>query len=218
MMIPPCFLLVFITAWVGSMAYGLSMTFGPVVGMLVKRWGNRAVMMTGACVCAFSMLVSSFTVRISQLFGCFSVLYGIGTCMCTQPTMTIAPSYFDKQLTMAVGMLTAGSSVGTLVMAPLSQKLIDTMGWRNTFRVYIGTCLLCVVCASFIVPLDRDADKKARTSDSVDLSTFRRVLKELRLWKNRVFIVWTLSITSVMFGYYIPYVHLVSNNRKHHSI
>ncbi|XP_069134062.1 monocarboxylate transporter 3-like [Argopecten irradians] len=197
-------------AWVGSSAYGLSMTFGPIVGIMLKRWGNRYVMMAGALVCAVSILASSFVVRLSQLFGTFSILFGIGTCMSTQPTMTIGNDYFEKYLSIAIGLMTAGSSVGTLVMAPLSQCLIDNVGWRNTFRIFTGTCLFCVVCASFIKPLDGDSEKRATPSESVDMSTFRRMLKELRLWKNRVFIVWTLSITSVMFGFYIPYVHLVS--------
>ncbi|XP_060079659.1 monocarboxylate transporter 3-like [Ylistrum balloti] len=197
-------------AWVGSVAYGLSMTFGPVVGILLKRWGNRKVMMTGAFICAISIFASSFVVRLSQLFGTFSLMYGIGTCMCTQPTMTIGPTYFDRHLSVAIGLMTAGSSVGTLVMAPLSQCLIDNIGWRNTFRVFTGTCLCCALCGAFILPLDGIDKRPAMTSESVDISTFRRVLRELRLWKNRVFIVWTLSITSVMFGFYIPYVHLVS--------
>ncbi|XP_033741540.1 LOW QUALITY PROTEIN: uncharacterized protein LOC117328207 [Pecten maximus] len=197
-------------AWVGSVAYGLSMTFGPVVGIMLKRWGNRKVIMAGAFICAISILASSFVVRLSQLFGTFSVLFGIGTCMCTQPTMTIGPAYFDKYLSVAIGLMTAGSSVGTLVMAPLSQSLIDTFGWRNTFRVFTGSCLCCALCGAFIIPLDGDTKQQATLSESVDMSTFRRMLKELRLWKNRVFIVWTLSITSVMFGFYIPYVHLVS--------
>ncbi|OWF53663.1 uncharacterized protein LOC110446130 [Mizuhopecten yessoensis] len=197
-------------AWVGSVAYGLSMTFGPVVAIMLKRWGNRRVMMAGACICAISVLASSFVVRLTQLFGTFSFLYGIGTCMCTQPTMTIGPTYFDKHLSVAIGLMTAGSSVGTLVMAPLSQCLIDNIGWRNTFRVFTGSCLCCALCGAFIVPLDEDTKRQAMTSESVDMSAFRRVLKELRLWKNRVFIVWTLAITSVMFGFYIPYVHLVS--------
>ncbi len=41
-------------------------------------------------------------------------------------------------------------------------------------------------------------------------SKARPVMAELQLGKNRVYIIYIASVTLVMFGYYIPYVHLVS--------
>ncbi|KAK3097753.1 hypothetical protein FSP39_012826 [Pinctada imbricata] len=195
-------------AWVGSVCYGLSMTFGPVVSILVNRYGNRIVMFIGCVMCAISVLASSFVLNLDYLFGSFSLLYGVGACMAISPTMTIAPDYFDKYMTLAVGLMTAGSSVGTLIMAPLSQVLIDNIGWRNTFRCFTGTCLLSAACCCCIRPLD--ASVKRSAVEKIKKSPARKLMQELKLWKNRVFVVWTLAITCVMFGFYIPYVHLVS--------
>lgn len=131
-----------ISAWIGSLAYGLSMTFGPVTSMLVGRFGNNRVMATGGIICATSLIVSSFASSTTMMFVTFSIFYGVGTCMCTSPTMTITPEYFDKYLSIATGITVSGSSFGTLIMGPLSQVIIDHAGWRTAFRVYAGFCLL----------------------------------------------------------------------------
>ena len=184
------------------------MTFGPVTSALVNRFGHRIVMISGAILCAVAVFASSFVTQLSQMFGSFSVIYGIGACMSISPTMTIAPKYFDKYMTLAVGLMTAGSSVGTLVMAPLSQTLIDAIGWRNTFRCFAGTCLFSAACCCLVRPLPQA--QQETPLETLKQSPARQLMRELKLWKNRVFIVWTCAVTCVMFGYYIPYVHLVS--------
>ncbi|KAL5010815.1 hypothetical protein ScPMuIL_013120 [Solemya velum] len=193
------------TAWVGSIAYGLSMTFGPVASFIQNRYSNRVCMTLGGIICAASILGTSFMETLPQIFITFSLFYGIGTCFSITPTMTIAQDYFDKNLTLAVGIMTAGSSVGTLLFAPLSQALVDAFGWRNTFRCYSATSLLTAALSCLIKPL-----QKKSHIQRLKESPLKSLMRELKLWKNRVFVVWTLAITCVMFGYYIPYVHLIS--------
>ncbi|ESO89208.1 hypothetical protein LOTGIDRAFT_83181, partial [Lottia gigantea] len=197
----------FVSAWVGSIAYGLSMFVGPVTGLTMKRFGHKFAMVLGGFLCSISLCASSFVQGIDQLFFTFSFIYGVGACMSITPTMTLGQDYFDKYLGVSVGIMTSGSSIGTLIMAPTTQTLIDALGWRNTFRVYAGTCLLTSILNLFIRPI---TNRKKTQSDELRTSPLRRLIAELALWKNRVFIVWTTGITLVMFGYYIPYVHLVS--------
>ena len=191
----------FLSAWIGSLAYGLSMAFGPITSILIRTYGYCRVMMIGGAICAFSVVTSSFATSIPQLFISFSLLYGIGTCMATGPTMTIAAEYFDKYLTIATGITVSGSSFGTLIMSPLSQVIIDNIGWRNAFRIFAGLHIITIILNSRI---------KAPVKYSTHAEKKRSLLLDFRIWKNRVFVVWTLAITLVMFGFYIPYVHLVS--------
>lgn len=183
------------------------MTFGPFASMLVNRFGNRIIMVLGGLICSSSILAASFVHSIEMMFLTFSLFYGIGACMCITPIMTIATQYFDKYLTIAVGIITAGSSFGTLIYAPMSQALIDSIGWRNTFRCYAGLCSISAMCSLFIKPI---STVKKSDEEKLKSSPLRRLIQDLKLWKNKVFVIWTLSITLVMFGFYIPYVHLVS--------
>ncbi|KAL4232930.1 hypothetical protein ACF0H5_007618 [Mactra antiquata] len=189
------------TAWIGSLAYGLSMTFSPVTSQLLTRFSYSKVMMIGGLFCVISLVASSFTESVPLLYFTFSVLYGIGTCMCTAPTMTITPEYFDKYMSVATGITVSGSSFGTLLMGPLSQFIIDTSGWRTAFRIYAGLIVITIFLNS-----------KIRAPPSVKQRRLenRSFIKDMQIWKNRVFVIWTLAITLVMFGFYIPYVHLVS--------
>jgi len=177
------------------------MTFGPVTSLLIERLGYSRVMISGGVICSVSLLASSFVTSLPPIFLTFSLLYGIGTCMATAPTMTITPEYFDKHLPIATGIIVSGSSFGTLIMGPLSQFIIDQGGWRLAFRVFSALCLLTSALNSRI---------RAPTHVKARLAEDRSFLKDLQIWKNRVFLVWTFSIMFVMFGYYIPYVHLVS--------
>ncbi|KAL3881964.1 hypothetical protein ACJMK2_028346 [Sinanodonta woodiana] len=195
------------TAWIGSLAYGLSMTFCPITSFLLYRFGYRSVMMTGGFICAMSVLISSFVQDLTVLFFTFSVLYGIGTSMATQPTMTIASDYFDKYLIVAVCVTVSGGSFGTLIMSTISQALIDSIGWRNTFRFFAGTCTLTALLDFWIKPAHKGSERSVK---NMFTSHSRRMLQHPKLWKNRVFLIWVIAITCAMFGFYIPYVHLVS--------
>ena len=48
-----------------------------------------------------------------------------------------------KYQSLAVGVVSVGGSIGVLVMGPFLQLLLDTFGWRGTYR--ITSALLCVV-------------------------------------------------------------------------
>ncbi|XP_053397672.1 uncharacterized protein LOC123552153 [Mercenaria mercenaria] len=177
------------------------MTFSPVTSQLLNRYSYSRVMMAGGLFCMLSLIVSSFVSSVVLLYLTFSVFYGIGTCMCTAPTMTITPEYFDKYMSIATGITVSGSSFGTLIMGPLSQIIIEKAGWRAAFRIYAGFIVITIILNSQIKAPPTIAKRKAEG---------RSFIKDLQIWKSRVFVIWTIAITLVMFGFYIPYVHLVS--------
>ncbi|XP_071152330.1 monocarboxylate transporter 12-like [Mytilus edulis] len=148
---------------------------------VVNRFGNRVVMVFGAFLCSASILTASFVHSIEMLFVTFSVFYGIGTCLCITPIMTIATQYFDKYLTIAVGIMTAGSSFGTLIYAPMSQAFIDAYGWRNTFRCYSGLCALSAICSLFIKPI---SNQKKTDEQKLKQSPIRSIIQDLKLWEE----------------------------------
>ena len=74
-------------------------------------------------------------------------------------------------------------------------------------RVLAGFVALGMVCGMAFGPRPPAARTSAQRLQNTPVS---RVVGELQLWKNKVYVVWVLGITLVMFGYYIPYVHLVS--------
>ncbi|KAI0237666.1 Monocarboxylate transporter 13 [Lamellibrachia satsuma] len=232
------------TAWIGSGCYGISMILGPLASMLINRWGSRPVVMAGCVICSFSLVVTSFATTVDAMYGTFTIIYGVGCCLAYTPTMCIAGDYFHTYMTLATGIMTSGSSIGTLVLSPLAQQhwhagtvtvgagallcsyvtsgssigtlvlsplaqtLITSIGWRQTFRIFAVMALLCVGCGWMFKPLYK---KPKSPVDRIKTSVARRLMSDLHLWKNKVFIIWSIAITCVMFGQYIPYVHLVAH-------
>ena len=47
----------------------------------------------------------------------------------------ITAKNFHRWQSLAVGIVSVGSSIGVLVMAPLLQLLIDVFGWRETYKI-----------------------------------------------------------------------------------
>ena len=113
----PTIILLFFSAWVGSLAYGLGMLCAPVSSSVINKHGSHVSVIIGCILCSISLFVSSTAGSISTLFGTYSLLYGLGIAFAYTPTMCIASDYFDKYLTAATGIMVAGSSTGTLVFS-----------------------------------------------------------------------------------------------------
>lgn len=182
------------------------MALAPIASILINHFGYRIVCASGCIIAALALVASSFVTDVFQLFGTFTVGLAIGCCLAYTPCMTIASDYFDEYLTTATGIMTAGTSTGTLVLTPIAQALYQKYGWRYTLRFFAGTCSIGLVCSLSFKPLNERPKTLVRRIKS---SVSRHMMQELQLWKNKVYILWICSIFCVMFGYYIPYVHLV---------
>ncbi|XP_067671755.1 monocarboxylate transporter 10-like [Haliotis asinina] len=194
-------------AWLGSLTYGMMKLFAPVVSILVRRYTNRMSMITGCAFCAVSVFSTSFVTNIDVMFVTFPFLYGIGFSLVINPAMVIANGYFDKYLGLATGLVCAGSSLGSITLAPACQRLVDTVGWRMTFRYMTGAYIALCFLNLLIKPLPRGSQ---RPIDNISQPVIRGLIEDLKLWKNRVFVLWAVATAFVMFGYFIPNVHLVS--------
>ena len=183
------------------------MALAPVASIMINHFGYRIVTASGCVITSLGLVASSYVTDVYQLFGTFTFLMAVGCCMAYTPCMTIASDYFDEYLTTATGIMTAGTSTGTLILTPIAQALYQKHGWRYTLRFFACTCSIGFICSFSFKPLYERPKTLVRRIKS---SMSRHMMEDLQLWKNKVYIIWICSIFCVMFGYYIPYVHLVS--------
>ena len=105
----------------------------PLAGAVADRWGARPVLLGGIVVMALGMALTPlwgsswgliFTqgllVAVGAGAGSFSVLIGAA-----------AQRMSDEARGTAAGVINAGSSMGQFVFAPLTQKLIQLLGWMG---------------------------------------------------------------------------------------
>ena len=68
---------------------------------------------------------------------------------------------------------------------------------------------ILILCGLTFIPVLPPNKQSSRASDE---SKFREVAEKLIYldnWRNKRFVVWTLAIPLALFGYFVPYVHLV---------
>ncbi len=99
------------------------MVFGMATSSLVSRWGIPPISIAGTVTCIVSLVSTSFAANINVMYFTFSILYGIGSSLAYTPTMCISDDYFKKYSSLATGITVAGSSVGTLLLSPLTGKM-----------------------------------------------------------------------------------------------
>ncbi|XP_022256260.1 monocarboxylate transporter 12-like, partial [Limulus polyphemus] len=69
------------------------------------------------------------------------------------PGIVTVGFYFERKRSLATGIAVCGSGIGTFLVAPYTQFLIDYFGWRGAMLVLAGTILHCAVFGCLFRPL-----------------------------------------------------------------
>ncbi len=118
--------------------------YAPVVGRLVDRYGSRTVQLFGAVVLGCTLMFLGGVHTIGQYYALMAVLLSLGsTCLGPIPSNTAVASWFERRRGRALGFATTGISMGGVVFVPLTQGLIERLGWRGAF-VALGAIVVVV--------------------------------------------------------------------------
>jgi len=121
----------------------------PVAGWLFDRYGPRTVYCAGLALLGAAVLLASQAQSLWIVYLGAGVLMGAGA---AATGMVCAASligrWYRARLSTAIAIAYAGSGCGVLVMVPLSQAMIDTIGWRAAWlSLGAGALVLVPVCA-----------------------------------------------------------------------
>ena len=199
------------TAWVGSITYGMMFLLGPLATSLCQKLGCRATTMIGCSIAAGGCLLGSISTNIYLMDLTYGFLFGVGASMCYFPSVVILGQYFSKRLSLANGITSSGSGVGTMCMGPVLQKLIEHFGMRNTMRISAGMLSCVVLCSIVYRPINTGFLNPPKALTGVEKKSKLAFLKSFKeLFQNKAYILWCASLALWMLGYFVPFVHLVS--------
>ncbi len=134
------------TAGAFSLAMVIHGLFAMVTGNLIDRFGPRTLFPLGATFLAMGLAATSRITAIWHLYLFFGVVMAIGiNTLSYAPHMSLIPKWFTRKRGLASGLAVSGIGVGTMVMAPFIQLMIDTVGWRSAFLVLAGILLSVVL-------------------------------------------------------------------------
>ena len=114
---------------------------------------------------------------------------------------------------MATGIVALGESTGVFFTGPLLQFLLDSFGWRGTYRIMVVAFAL--VC---LLGLTYNPNIQLQETKVLDLANNNADNKDERsnislycsVWKSPTFVAVTTSFMVTAFAIYIPLIYLVS--------
>ncbi|XP_029346887.1 solute carrier family 16, member 10 isoform X1 [Acyrthosiphon pisum] len=191
---------------VGSLTVGTTFLMSPIAGVLVDRIGIRTTTFIGGFIATNSLLISSyFTHQVEVLYVTYGLLYGIGASLAYTPSLAILGHYFKKYLGLVNGIVTAGSSCFTMFMPYIVDHLLVKFGLDNCLRWEAAMSAMLMVCALAFKPTIKVDKSDMHKSVAEEL----RSLVNIDIWKNPKYVIWATMIPLALFGYFVPYVHLV---------
>ncbi|XP_013366319.1 PREDICTED: monocarboxylate transporter 10 isoform X3 [Chinchilla lanigera] len=205
--------MVFKTAWVSSLSMGMIFLCCPIVSVFTDIVGCRKTAVVGAAVGFIGLMSSSFVSSIEPLYLTYGIIFACGCSFAYQPSLVILGHYFKKRLGLVNGIVTAGSSLFTILLPLLLRVLIDNTGLFNTLRVLCIFMFVLILAGFTYRPLDSNA--KDKESESSRFSLFSRKkfsppkkVFNFSIFKVTAYAVWAVGIPLALFGYFVPYVHL----------
>ena len=209
----------FIAAWVGSVGIALIFVLGPLTSMLVNRLGYRLTAILGGLLGSIGLLLSSFASSIYVIYGTYSVLFGFGGSCIFVSSYVVTSQYFERNRSIATGILASGTGLGVLGMAPVLQGLLDSFDWRKTYRltaaIYSAVCVLGLTFSPVLGNKEKSAtEKENEVLEDFNEEKGKKIGKsnkwiDFSVFKEKVFVVLTLSMSVAFIGHHIPRLHLV---------
>ena len=193
-----------------------------IAGWALDRYGPRIVTLLMGLFTGFSLLLTSQTNSLWQLFITYGLLLSMGTGPLFVVPMSTVSRWFDKKRGLALGITGLGVGLGTVIMAPFATYLISKLDWRMAYFV-IG-----IIAWLIVIPLSRllrkdpyeigaipdgikadSVDRRLQKSKNEKYSLQPAGLSLLQVFKTRSFwlVMFTwLSLASCIF---LVFTHLV---------
>ena len=192
------------------MAFGATFFFSPFSSVLCDMVPPSLVSISGLLLCIFGLLLSSFATNISILYLTYGLCFGIGASFTYFPTVIVLKKYFKRYLNLANGISASGSGLGTLVLGPLIEHSLGHFGLRWMFRLCALIAAVLIIVQMVFIYIER------KFKSDIEVHNQQQFLKQLQknvcgkdLWSNRQYQIMIISMAVFLFGYFVPYVHLV---------
>jgi MFS family permease len=136
------------TAGAFSLGFLASTAAVPLIGMMIDRYGPRVVLPLAGLLMAVGLIGVTYVATPLQ----FSLTIGLLTVGGSMPLTYIGhsmflPNWFVRRRGLAIGIAFSGVGIGSIVMLPLLQAVIEASGWR-------ASCQIMAVLCALLIPLN----------------------------------------------------------------
>jgi MFS family permease len=130
---------------------------GVLAGLLTDRLGPRVVIALGGGFLGLGLMAMSQVTALWQLFVLYGCVAALGMSTAYVPSNATVVRWFVGRRGLAVGIASAGGSLGTVVMPPVAHLLVTTVGWRWAYVIFGGVILVGLNLVAVIMRRDPEA-------------------------------------------------------------
>ena len=203
-----------------SIAFSLYMLLIGVVaifcGQASDKYGPKRVVLAMGVITGLSLVLTSRVQTSLQFYFTYSVLLSLGTGAMYSIVVSTISRWFEKKRGMALGIMGAGSSLGLMIIAPVSAWMIATFGWRGAYL------LTGVIAWGLIVPtallLKKDPEEISATVDGTASQvglvvgpaapskkfSFRELFKDRNFWYHSIVWFFYAFCYSMIMSHLVP--------------
>ncbi|EIE89981.1 hypothetical protein RO3G_14692 [Rhizopus delemar RA 99-880] len=182
-------------SFVGTIGMSFGGLMGPVTPVLMSLIGVRWILFLSTISLTAGLILASFAQQVWQLYITHSVMHGIGAALFNVVSMSISPQWFIRRRGLSMGIMVSGSGIVGLIMPFVITHLNESLGGAWCYRI------LGII--NFVNPKMPKAKSK-RIRHMIDTSVFN----------DANFIIWCISGSLSMLGYFIPVFYLPSHATK----
>ncbi len=142
------------TALVFGITLLLFFGLGVISGPLSDRAGPRRLVVTGAILVASGLMLTSRVDNVFVGYLTYGLGVGVGGGLIVTPMYATAGGWFVRHRAVAMGLVASGNGLGTLLLVPFAESLIDAHGWRTAYLLLglVDLCLFSVAALALAKP------------------------------------------------------------------
>lgn len=167
-----------------SIAYAVGQMVGgatsPLVGGMVDRLGSRKMVMLGGTLLLLGLIGSSFATSLWQVVFLYGVVMTFGAnCIGLVVFVPLLSRIFVARRGMAISILQSANGFGRAISAPVSQMMVDGIGWRHAYLAQAGILSVLLLPLLPLFPRrDSEAAPPAQQATSVSMTRHDWTLAE----------------------------------------
>jgi len=108
--------------------------------------------------CAFiagvGLALTSQVNTLWQLYVTYGIIFGIGESAGFTTTTSTTARWFIKRRGLALGIVASGAGLGTLIIAPVSERLIAAFGWSTAYLVLAAAAWAIMIPSALMLRRD----------------------------------------------------------------
>jgi MFS family permease len=125
-------------------------------GVASDRIGARPVLLAGAVLLGTGLLLASRATSPLMFQVSYGVLVGAAGGAFFAPVMATTTLWFDRNLGLAIALVSAGMGMAPLTLSPLTGWLIGEHGWRTAMTIVSGLVVVAIIPATFLIRRPRE--------------------------------------------------------------